>query len=64
MLLITAGPERRAILTEEDASELQKLIPHIERVHISDAGHNIRREQYSKYMKILGSYLKQEKNFR
>ena len=57
-LLITADPERGAILRDEDVAELQKSISHIKRVHISGAGHNIRREQFSNYMEVLKSVSK------
>jgi N-formylmaleamate deformylase len=57
VLLITADPERGAILTDEDVAELQKSVPHLERVHIPDAGHNIRREQYSRYMDVVETFL-------
>jgi len=59
VLLITAAPERGAILTDEDVAELQKLVPHLERAHIPGAGHNIRREQFSWYMEISQGFLSQ-----
>ena len=40
VLLITAAPERGAILTDEDVDELQKSVPHLKRAHIPGAGHN------------------------
>ena len=59
VLLITADPRRGAILTDEDVAELQKSIPQLERVHIPGAGHNIRREQFSRYMEVLDTFLNQ-----
>jgi N-formylmaleamate deformylase len=59
VLLITAAPERGAILTDEDVAELQKSVPHLKRAHIPGAGHNIRREQFSRYMEILQAFLSQ-----
>ena len=59
VLLITADPERGAILTNDDVAELQKSVPHLKRVHISGAGHNIRREQFSRYMEVVNSFLNQ-----
>jgi N-formylmaleamate deformylase len=56
-LLITADPERGAILTDEDVAELQKSVPHLKRVHIPGAGHNIRREQFSRYMNVVEMFL-------
>jgi N-formylmaleamate deformylase len=57
VLLITADPERGAIVSDEAAAELQQIIPHLKREHISDAGHNIRREQFSRYMEIIQAFL-------
>ncbi len=59
VLLITADPDRGAILTDEDVVELQKSVPHLKRAHIPSAGHNIRREQFSQYMEILRAFLSQ-----
>ena len=59
VLLITADPQRGAILMDEDVSELQKSVPHLNREHIPGAGHNIRREQFIRYMEIVGTFLSQ-----
>ena len=59
VLLITADPERGAILTDEDVTVLQKSVPHLKRVHIPGAGHNIRREQFSRYLEVVNSFLGQ-----
>ena len=59
VLLITAAPERGAILSDEDVAELQKSVPHLKEAHIPGAGHNIRREQFSQYMEILQAFLDQ-----
>jgi N-formylmaleamate deformylase len=59
VLLITADPKRGAILTDDDVAELQKSVPHMKRVHIPDAGHNIRREQFSLYMEAVQTFLTQ-----
>jgi len=57
VLLITADPQRGAILSDKDVTELRKLVPHLERLHIPEAGHNIRREQFSRYMEVLNAFL-------
>jgi pimeloyl-ACP methyl ester carboxylesterase len=57
VLLITADPERGAILADEDVAELQKTVPHLKRENIPGAGHNIRREQFAKYMDAVNSFL-------
>ena len=59
VLLITADPQRGAILTDEDVAELKKSVPNLERVHIPGAGHNIRREQFFRYMGVLDTFLSQ-----
>lgn len=56
-LLITADPERGAIVAEEDTREIQTLIPHLRIAHIPEAGHNIRREQFDRYIDIVYSFL-------
>jgi len=59
VLLITADPERGAILKDEDVVELKKSVPHLKREHIPGAGHNIRREQFSKYIEVVDAFLSQ-----
>lgn len=58
-LLIIADHELGAILTDEDVTELQRSVHHLERVQIPDAGHNIRREQFFNYMESVQRYLKE-----
>jgi len=50
-----------AIITDKDAAELQRFVPHLERVHITGAGHCIRREQFGTYMKVVNAFLAQSK---
>jgi N-formylmaleamate deformylase len=57
VLLITADPRRGAILSDEDVADLRELVSHLERAHIPGAGHNIRREQFSRYMEVLKAFL-------
>lgn len=56
-LLITADPERGAIVTLEGAAAIQQLIPHLQVVHIPGAGHNIRREQFERFMAVVQEFL-------
>jgi len=58
-LLITADPERGAIVTEEGARAIQALVPHMRVVHIPGAGHNVRREQFLHYMDVVRTFLAQ-----
>jgi pimeloyl-ACP methyl ester carboxylesterase len=57
-LLITADHKLGAIVTDEDVAELQNSVHHIERAHIPGAGHSIHREQFTKYMEAVNSFLK------
>ena len=57
VLLITADPERGAILAEDDVAELRKLLSHLEVANIPGAGHNIRREQFVNYMDVIKRFL-------
>jgi N-formylmaleamate deformylase len=57
VLLITADPERGAILADDDVAELRRLLPHLEVANIPGAGHNIRREQFSNYMDVIQRFL-------
>ncbi len=56
-LLITADPERGAIVTEEGARALGALVPQLRTVHIPGAGHSIRREQFTRYMEAVRAFL-------
>jgi pimeloyl-ACP methyl ester carboxylesterase len=56
-LLITADPEKGAIVKPENAAALQTLVPQMRVVHIPGAGHNIRREQFARYMEVVKSFL-------
>ena len=56
-LLITADPERGAIVADGDVAGLQKLIPHLEVVNIPGTGHSIRREQFANYMDAVQLFL-------
>ena len=57
VLLITADPARGAIVTAEGATDLQALAPQTHVVHIPGAGHNIRREQFDRYMEVVRAFL-------
>jgi pimeloyl-ACP methyl ester carboxylesterase len=57
VLLITADLDRGAILTEAETAALQALVPHIQVVQIPGAGHNIRREQFARYLEVVRAFL-------
>ena len=56
-LLLTSDPERGAIVTEEGAAAMQKLISQLRVVHIPEAGHNIRRERFDRYIEVVRTFL-------
>lgn len=56
-LLLYADPERGGGVTAERAAEMQGLVPQLQTVHISGAGHNIRREQFARYMDAVSNFL-------
>lgn len=56
-LLITADPERHAIVTPAAAAEAARLSASIQTVNVPNAGHNIRRENYSVYMAAVKKFL-------
>jgi pimeloyl-ACP methyl ester carboxylesterase len=59
VLLITADPVMGAALTEPDIAALKALVPQLREEHISGAGHNIRREQFARYMDVVGAFLRE-----
>ena len=56
-LLITADPERGAMITPERAAVMQALIPQLRIAHIPGAGHSIRREQPDRYLHAVRTFL-------
>ncbi|MBN1935764.1 MAG: alpha/beta hydrolase [Anaerolineae bacterium] len=56
-LAIMADPERSAALRPDGLKALQSYVPQLEAVHIAGAGHNIRREQFARYMEVVRSFL-------
>jgi pimeloyl-ACP methyl ester carboxylesterase len=58
-LLITADPDRGAIITDEAAASLQALVPQLRVTQIADAGHSIRRDQFERYMEVVRAFLRE-----
>jgi len=56
-LLITADPALEAIVSEQDAAAMKALVPQLSVAHIPGAGHNVRREQFARYMDIVRTFL-------
>jgi N-formylmaleamate deformylase len=59
-LLITANPAKGAIVPPGTAQKIAAMNSHIKVVRIPRAGHNIRRENYQKYIKAVRSFLKEQ----
>jgi N-formylmaleamate deformylase len=58
-LLLTADPERGAIIDEDGEKRLRELIPQLQVVRLDDAGHSVHREQFDQYMDAVRSFLAQ-----
>jgi pimeloyl-ACP methyl ester carboxylesterase len=57
ILLITAEPERGAIVTPRTAQEAALFWKNGRTVHLPGAGHNIRREQFEPYLRTIRDFL-------
>lgn len=56
-LVLTADPQRGALITAEVAQKITSLWPESQVVHISGAGHNIHREQFDLSMQAVERFL-------
>ncbi len=56
-LMLTADTVKGAIVGEKDAAVLKQGVTQLEVVHIDGAGHNIRRDQFEKYMEVVQAFL-------
>lgn len=63
ILLITGDIDRGAIVSPEAATEAQQIQPLVSVVHLSGAGHNIRREQFDPYVQAVRSFLASSYSF-
>jgi pimeloyl-ACP methyl ester carboxylesterase len=61
-LLITANPAKGAIILPGTAKIVVAMNNHIQWVRIPGAGHNIRRENYPKYIKAVRAFLEKQFN--
>jgi N-formylmaleamate deformylase len=57
VLLVTADPDRGAIVTPETAQEASALAPSLEVIRLQGAGHNIRREQFAPFVEAVRAFL-------
>ncbi|MDQ3905597.1 MAG: alpha/beta hydrolase [Actinomycetota bacterium] len=56
-LLITADLDRGAMVTSQRAAEMQRQLPQLQIAHIPGAGHNVRREQFDRFLEVVRSFL-------
>ena len=56
-LLVTGDPERGAIVTPEVAQQAAAMNPLIEVVRLDGAGHNVRREQFERFVEAVTAFL-------
>ena len=56
-LFISADPARGAASGEKDIAKLKELLPRLQIAHVADAGHNIRRDQFLRYMENVRRFL-------
>ena len=59
-LLITANPAKGGLVTPEAAQWIRATKSNIKVVRIPRTGHNIRRENYEKYIKAVRAFLKEQ----
>jgi N-formylmaleamate deformylase len=57
MLLVSSDPERGGIVTPEVAHEATRILPSLQVVRLSGAGHNIRREQFQGFVDAVSRFL-------
>lgn len=55
---ISAETGHGAASSEKDIIQLKEYIPHMQVRHIDGAGHNIRREQFAKYLESIQTFTK------
>src|SRR5579884_3065471 len=56
-LLVTSDPQRGGIVTPEAAELAKRLLPSLEVVRLSPAGHNVRREQFGRFLEAVRAFL-------
>lgn len=56
-LFIAADPALGAASGEKDIVKIKEYIPHLQVAPIANAGHNIRREQFSRYLEVVQQFL-------
>jgi N-formylmaleamate deformylase len=58
--LITADPDRGALITGEQAASLRELVPRLRVAHIAGAGHSIHRDQSARFIEVVRAFLEEQ----
>jgi N-formylmaleamate deformylase len=61
-LLIVSVPELGGIVTAESAAALKSLVPQVEIAHVPEAGHNVRRDRFDRYIEVGRAFLAEHAN--
>jgi pimeloyl-ACP methyl ester carboxylesterase len=56
-LFISSDVAKGAASGKKDITRIKEMLPHMQTVHVADAGHNIRREQFARYMTVVQNFL-------
>jgi len=56
-LFISADVTKGAASGEKDIAKIKEMLPQLQVVHLADAGHNIRREQFARYIDVVQKFL-------
>ncbi len=59
VLLLTADPERGAIVTDVQAASLRAMVPHLSIAHIAGAGHSIHRDQSARFLEAVRAFMEE-----
>jgi pimeloyl-ACP methyl ester carboxylesterase len=57
VLFISADVAKGAASGKEGIARIKQMLPLMQTVHVADAGHNIRREQFASYMEAVQNFL-------
>jgi N-formylmaleamate deformylase len=59
VLLLTADPDRGAIVTDAQAASLRAMVPHMSIAHIAGAGHSIHRDQSAGFLEVVRAFMEE-----
>ena len=57
-LFLSADSAKGAASGEKDIAKMREMLPQLQVVPVADAGHNIRREQFVRYMDVVQNFLR------